>query len=73
MTRGALANSARPAAILTDIEGTTTPIAFVRDTLFPFARARLAGFVRDHGDEPPVRAALEAAFDRCRQDAAVHA
>ncbi len=31
-----------PAAVITDIEGTTTPIAFVRDTLFPFARARLA-------------------------------
>lgn len=30
-----------PAAIITDIEGTTTPIAFVRDTLFPYARARL--------------------------------
>jgi len=30
-----------PAAVITDIEGTTTPIAFVRDTLFPFARARL--------------------------------
>ncbi len=29
------------AAIVTDIEGTTTPIAFVRDTLFPYARARL--------------------------------
>ncbi len=31
-----------PAAVITDIEGTTTPIAFVRDTLFPYARARLA-------------------------------
>lgn len=31
-----------PAAIITDIEGTTTPISFVRDTLFPYARARLA-------------------------------
>ncbi len=30
-----------PAAVITDIEGTTTPIAFVRDTLFPYARARL--------------------------------
>ena len=28
-------------AILLDIEGTTTPIAFVYDVLFPFARARL--------------------------------
>ncbi len=30
-----------PAAVITDIEGTTTPIAFVRDTLFPYARAQM--------------------------------
>ena len=29
-------------AVLLDIEGTTTPIAFVHDVLFPFARAHLA-------------------------------
>ena len=34
-----------PAAILTDIEGTTTPIAFVHQVLFPYARARMADFV----------------------------
>lgn len=28
-------------AIVTDIEGTTTPIHFVHETLFPFARSRL--------------------------------
>jgi enolase-phosphatase E1 len=33
-----------PAAILTDIEGTTTPIAFVHRVLFPYARARMAAF-----------------------------
>ena len=33
-----------PAAIITDIEGTTTPIDFVHETLFPYARARLAAF-----------------------------
>jgi enolase-phosphatase E1 len=33
-----------PAAIITDIEGTTTPIDFVHKTLFPYARARLAAF-----------------------------
>ena len=48
----------RPAAIVTDIEGTTTPIAFVRDVLFPFARARLPGFLATHGNEPEVAAAL---------------
>jgi enolase-phosphatase E1 len=32
--------------ILLDIEGTTTPIAFVYDVLFPFARSRIAGYVK---------------------------
>lgn len=35
----------KPAAIITDIEGTTTPIAFVHRVLFPYARARMAAFV----------------------------
>jgi enolase-phosphatase E1 len=38
----------RPTAVLTDIEGTTTPIAFVHRTLFPFARARLPAFLEQH-------------------------
>ena len=40
-------------AILLDIEGTTTPIAFVYDVLFPFARARLRSYVHDdrHSEE----------------------
>jgi len=45
-------------AVLTDIEGTTSSIAFVKDVLFPFARSRLAGYVAEHGDEPAVAAAL---------------
>jgi len=32
-------------AVLTDIEGTTSSIAFVTDTLFPYAKANLRGFV----------------------------
>jgi enolase-phosphatase E1 len=48
-------------ALLTDIEGTTSAIAFVKDVLFPYARTHLPGFVQDHGDEPDVRRWLEAA------------
>jgi enolase-phosphatase E1 len=33
------------AAVVLDIEGTTTPISFVQETLFPYARARLRGFL----------------------------
>ena len=45
--------------ILTDIEGTTSSISFVRDVLFPYARRALPGFVREHGDEPEVRRWLD--------------
>lgn len=51
------------AAILTDIEGTTTPIAFVHEVLFPYARARIADFCKSHEHDPDVAAALQAARD----------
>ncbi|HEY6927502.1 MAG TPA: acireductone synthase, partial [Steroidobacteraceae bacterium] len=35
-------------AVLTDIEGTTSSLAFVKDVLFPYARRSLPAFVRDH-------------------------
>lgn len=47
--------------ILTDIEGTTSSIAFVKQVLFPYARQALPAFVRRHGQEPDVRRWLDAA------------
>lgn len=47
--------------ILTDIEGTTSSISFVKDVLFPYARQALPGFVHRHGNEPEVRRWLDAA------------
>ena len=38
-------------AVLTDIEGTTSSIAFVTDTLFPYARTRLADYIATHPAE----------------------
>lgn len=38
-------------AILTDIEGTTSSLSFVHETLFPYARARLPAFVDEHGGD----------------------
>lgn len=38
----------KPQAILTDIEGTTSSIAFVHAVLFPWSRARIADYVREH-------------------------
>jgi enolase-phosphatase E1 len=42
-------------AIVTDIEGTTSSIDFVRDVLFPYARKRLPAFVETHADRPEVQ------------------
>ena len=47
-------------AVVLDIEGTTTPIAFVHRVLFPYARDRLPALLRDRAAEPGVAAALEA-------------
>lgn len=52
-------------AILTDIEGTTSAISFVKEVLFPYARERMAEFVATHGDKPEVRELLE---ETCRME-----
>jgi enolase-phosphatase E1 len=36
-------------AVVLDIEGTTTPISFVYDVLFPYARTNLREFLETHG------------------------
>lgn len=41
-------------ALLLDIEGTTTPIAFVVSVLFPYARARLEDFISDNAGAPEI-------------------
>jgi enolase-phosphatase E1 len=43
-------------AILLDIEGTTTPISFVYEVLFPYARSRSERFLADHLSSPDVLA-----------------
>ena len=50
-----------PRAILTDIEGTTSSISFVKDVLFPYARRALPAFVRARNQQPEVRRWLDAA------------
>ncbi|MFC3653596.1 acireductone synthase [Dyella humi] len=42
-------------AIVTDIEGTTSSISFVKDVLFPYARKRLPAYIETHGDKPEVQ------------------
>jgi enolase-phosphatase E1 len=48
-----MGDSARHGVVL-DIEGTTTPIAFVTGTLFPYARERLLPFLRANAGEPRI-------------------
>ena len=38
--------------ILLDIEGTTTPISFVHEVLFPYARAHVKSYLTAHLDLP---------------------
>lgn len=47
-------------AILTDIEGTTSSIAFVRDVLFPYAAQHLSMYVRANASNPDVQVQLQA-------------
>ncbi len=64
--------------ILTDIEGTTSSISFVKDVLFPYARRALPDFVHAHGQTPEMRhwldaVAAEAGIDRNNDHAIVDA
>jgi enolase-phosphatase E1 len=50
-----------PRAIVTDIEGTTSSLAFVHEVLFPYSRARLADYVAVRaGEIAPILAAVRA-------------
>jgi enolase-phosphatase E1 len=62
---GRLVSDDAPAIVL-DIEGTTTPIAFVYDVLFPFARRHLHAFL----DDPAHADALAEPLARLRDEQA---
>jgi enolase-phosphatase E1 len=46
-------------AILTDIEGTTTSLSFVKDVLFPYADQQMQTFVVAHRQDPTVAALID--------------
>jgi len=55
-------------AIVTDIEGTTSSIDFVHQTLFPYAKLHLRHFLRAHARRPEVAAQVHAvALEEGRQ------
>jgi enolase-phosphatase E1 len=45
--------------ILLDIEGTTTPIRFVYEVLFPYARDRMRGYLDEHASDPEIAEAID--------------
>jgi len=55
-------------AILTDIEGTTSSISFVKDVLFPYARENMEEFVRSHAADAEVRRWLADVGKECGRD-----
>jgi enolase-phosphatase E1 len=54
--------------ILLDVEGTTTPIAFVTETLFPYARAHLPAYLDQHGGTPECRSAIGRLHEEYERD-----
>ncbi|MFM7753676.1 MAG: acireductone synthase [Cyanobium sp.] len=55
--------------ILLDIEGTTCPVAFVSDVLFPYARQHLARFLTEHGNDASIAALLKEVEEAWELDA----
>lgn len=60
----------RVKAVVLDIEGTTTPIAFVHDVLFPYARTHLHECLRDRFDTPECDAAARSLREEWTADVA---
>ena len=54
--------------VLLDIEGTTCPISFVGEVLFPYAKQQMPAFLADQAESPIVQALLDQVFDAWDQD-----
>lgn len=58
--------------ILTDIEGTTSSISFVKEVLFPYAARNLAAYVRLHITDEFVQQQLQATLDILIEEGITH-
>jgi enolase-phosphatase E1 len=54
--------------ILLDIEGTTCPVSFVTETLFPYAQSALRDFLERHKDDASISRLINNAEDEWMQD-----
>ncbi|KAI8905758.1 enolase-phosphatase E1 [Powellomyces hirtus] len=56
--------------VILDIEGTTTPITFVHDVLFPYVKDHLQGFLADHWEEAECVSKVHALREQAEKDVA---
>ena len=56
-------------AVLLDIEGTVTPISFVHEILFPYAREHVKNYVSQHLQQPEVQADIQKLREEQSSDA----
>ena len=54
--------------LLLDIEGTTCPVSFVADVLFPYARQRLGPYLADHAGEDDITLLVQDVWRAWRDD-----
>ena len=54
--------------LLLDIEGTTCPVSFVAEVLFPYARERLADYLSEQASDPEVAALVQAVAQAWQAD-----
>ena len=57
--------------ILTDIEGTTSSISFVKDVLFPYASSQLPEFLKNHQNDAAVQQQIAATAELAKQEGKV--
>lgn len=48
-------DSKKYSAVLLDIEGTTTPVSFVYEVLFPYAQQKVKNYVEQHWNDPELQ------------------
>ena len=64
-----LIDASRIRVILLDIEGTTTPVGFVYQTLFPYASRKLESFLREHLQDEEIQSLVQELSAQCDADA----
>jgi methylthioribulose 1-phosphate dehydratase/enolase-phosphatase E1 len=62
------ASSSRPSILLLDIEGTTTPISFVKEVMFPYAADHLQDYLVSNKEAKELILVVDALRDQQQQD-----